>query len=38
MKTIHALLEEAGSLGQDRIVFPIDILQLSNEIAAHPDK
>jgi HEAT repeat protein len=38
MKGIAALLDEAAQLGLDRIIFPIDILKLANDIAGHPDK
>ncbi len=36
MPTIETLIAEAHRLGEDRIIFPIDILHLANELAEHP--
>ena len=38
MKTVEQLLDEAANLGTDRIIFPIDILAMANELADHPDR
>lgn len=36
MKSIDELLHDALYIGVDRIIYPIDIFELSNEIANHP--
>lgn len=38
MTSIEDLAQEAANLGQDRIIFPIDILELANTIASHSDR
>lgn len=38
MTSINDLTQEAANLGQDRMVFPIDILHLANALATHDDR